>query len=71
MSYDDEHLEQVLKELGEFPEDFNDWECNFIDSVTRQYNAGRVLSDRQMNVINKLYNKLPPKEREVPGRDQW
>ena len=64
MSYDDEHLTQILAKLAEHPEDFNDWECKFIDSVNRQHGQGRVLSDKQMAVINKLFGRLPEEERE-------
>lgn len=62
MSYDDDHMTTILAELAANPEDFNDWEMSFIDSVTAQHENGRVLSDKQVNVINRLYNRIPKDE---------
>ena len=34
------------------------WECDFFDSVRDQYNAGRRLSDNQLEILEQIYLKV-------------
>ena len=34
---------------------FTDWECRFLDGVARQLARGRLLTDKQTGVLNRLY----------------
>lgn len=38
---------------------FNDWELEFIDSVSSQVADGRDLSESQEDVIHRCWKKLP------------
>ena len=57
--YDEEEIAHKLEQLTDNPEDFNDWELKFIDSVFSQFENGRTLSEKQVNVIERLYQRVP------------
>ena len=38
--------------------DMNDWEVEFIDSLSLRRSQGRLLSMKQSQVLNKIYDKV-------------
>lgn len=34
-----------------------DWERNFIESIEEQSNGGKILSDKQINALEKIYRE--------------
>ena len=34
------------------------WECDFMDSIAMQVKRGRVLSEKQKKVLDKIYEKV-------------
>ncbi len=55
----DDELEVILTELKDNPDDFNDWECDFIDSISSQFFNGRILTTKQVSIIEKLHSRIP------------
>jgi len=37
----------------------NSWMCDFLDSIARQIQQGRNLSNKQCNIIEREWDKLP------------
>lgn len=37
----------------------NDWESNFIESITEQWESRRSLSDKQKEVLGRIWDKQP------------
>jgi hypothetical protein len=44
-------LEKARKQIS------NDWEKDFVASVTDQYKRGRTMSEKQLALINKIANR--------------
>ena len=34
------------------------WECDFFDSIRDQWKAGRALSDKQLEILERIYIKI-------------
>ncbi|CAB5079725.1 hypothetical protein UFOVP141_45 [uncultured Caudovirales phage] len=47
---------QELVDLDSEKYQLTDWEVDFIDSVERQVRAGRQISEKQAQVISKIYD---------------
>ncbi|AEJ01217.1 hypothetical protein Nit79A3_1385 [Nitrosomonas sp. Is79A3] len=55
--FDNDHLKMV--EECEFNESLlNDWECDFIDSIRNQIDEGRNLSERQIEKLEDIWEKV-------------
>lgn len=61
---ENDHIELVLNAYAEYGDDadLTDWERGFMDDQVKryeQYGARTRFSDKQMEVINRVYGKLP------------
>ena len=49
---------QQLEEIMEVASDIcNEWECNFLESVQEQLQNGRELSSKQLDTLERIYQK--------------
>jgi len=64
----------LLAEIAESDHTFelNDWEKNFIESVSEWVNKGGLPSDKQEEKIRQIHEKMtqPPDDRDYKG-EQW
>lgn len=37
---------------------FNDWEVQFVESVSEQFDDGRILTDKQIDKLETLWNRI-------------
>lgn len=61
---ENDHIELVLNAYAEYGDDadLTDWERGFMDDQVKryeQYGARTRFSDKQMEVIDRVYGKLP------------
>lgn len=61
---ENDHIELVLNAYAEYGDDadLTDWERGFMDDQVKryeQYGARTRFSDKQMEVIDRVYSKLP------------
>lgn len=52
----EEYLVACLRDEQNDPK-YSDWERNFIASVAKQVDQGRKLSDRQLEIIERIWDK--------------
>lgn len=50
-------LEWVDKITGNDPAKYTSWEIEFIESVEEQLKGGRKLSEKQSEILERIYNK--------------
>lgn len=50
-------IEHMLSELESPSKQLTDWEENFLESVAGQYAERRYLSDRQFEVLERIYTE--------------
>jgi hypothetical protein len=56
MTADQQKLtEHMLKELESPSRDLTTWEENFLESVADQYSRSRQLSERQFDILERIY----------------
>lgn len=48
----------MLEVASDELEDLTDWEANFIESITDQYNDTEFLSKKQIEILKKIYDKV-------------
>jgi hypothetical protein len=53
----DEYLQQI-EDCEKRAERLTDWETNFIDSLRRQVERGRSLSDRQIETLDGVWERI-------------
>lgn len=49
----------VLSQCEDYTERLSEWERNFVESVTEQFERRGSLSEKQEDVLEKIYCKLP------------
>ena len=52
-------IDGLCDELAKDRPTLNDWERNFVISVEDQWRRGRSLSDRQKEILGKIWDKQP------------
>lgn len=57
-----------IQEIQDYPT-FNEWSRGFCESITEQIERGRKLSDKQMDVLTKIFNENT--EEEVQKIERW
>lgn len=57
--HEEEDTARLIAALNDNIELYNDWECNFLHSVGRQFNDRGTLSDKQYAILYKMEKKLP------------
>lgn len=50
-----EMIEHFLKELENPVKDLTPWEMNFVISITDQFNRKGTLSDKQFEILERIY----------------
>lgn len=56
MNYDEKTLREWIEAIKDETQDkLSSWEIDFIDSVERQLNHYSKLSDRQIEILEKIY----------------
>jgi hypothetical protein len=48
---------RLLEDCTSRSEALNEWECGFVESLTRQIEAGRQPSPKQIDVLDRLWEK--------------
>ena len=61
---ENDHIQLILNAYNEFGDDadLTDWERSFMDDQVKryeQYGERTRFSDKQMEIINRVYGKLP------------
>ena len=56
MSTTDEHL-QMVTDCEARESRLSEWERDFIDSIRRQLDRGRALTERQAETLDRIWNK--------------
>lgn len=61
---EDDHIQVILNAYNEYGDDadLTDWERGFMDDQVKRYEQYRSrtrFSDKQMEVLNRVYGKLP------------
>jgi hypothetical protein len=54
----DEELEQMLDDIEKRQERASAWEREFIDSVQTQLRRGRSLTPKQLEIIDRIWEKV-------------
>lgn len=57
MSNSDE-IQTMLDDCEKRSEKLSDWECEFIDSVSYQLGRGRGLSEKQEQILERIWEKV-------------
>ena len=52
-------LRYMLEHCGDFTEKLTEWERNFVESVSEQLDRRGDLSDKQAEILERIYCKLP------------
>jgi len=53
-----EDTRQLLDDCEAREESLTDWERNFIDSIRHQFDKNGSLSERQYEVLEKIWNRI-------------
>jgi hypothetical protein len=53
-----DEVEQIITDCENREERLTDWERNFIDSVSKQFKEKGSLSPKQLEVLNKIWDKV-------------
>lgn len=56
---DPDRLKDVFEAISQNIEKLSKWEQDFFESVSDQFDRGKTLSEKQLEVIEKIYLKLP------------
>lgn len=59
MSIDPNRVGEVLSSIAANTERLTDWERNFFESVHGQYDTHGGLSEKQMEILERIYLKVP------------
>lgn len=51
-------IERMLKACWDDSDNLTKWECDFIESANGQFAFKENLSDRQCEILEKIYDKL-------------
>lgn len=51
-------LEEITRGILDGDVDLNEWETEFIESIGRQVAAGRELSDKQDEILERIWKKV-------------
>lgn len=54
---DDKSIDYILGHIG--IESLSEWENSFVESISDQWNLKRKLSDKQRDVLGKIWDKQP------------
>ncbi len=57
MSKSDE-IQTMLDDCEKRSEKLSDWECEFIDSISDQLGRGRGLSEKQEQILERIWEKV-------------
>lgn len=57
MSDHDEHI-QMAKDCENRESKLTDWERGFIDSITRQLDAGQALTGKQAETLDRIWERV-------------
>lgn len=57
MKYDKEFVKEMLERTTNEGQDLTDWENQFIESITDQYNRKGSLSDKQIDILERIYTE--------------
>ena len=52
-----EMIEEINRAVSEDEFDLSEWEAGFIESIGRQIQAGRSLSEKQDEILEKIWKK--------------
>jgi uncharacterized membrane-anchored protein len=50
---------QMLEKCGDYMERLTAWEQNFIESVTDQVGRKGTISEKQYEILDRIYQKVP------------
>ena len=51
-------IEQMLEDCENRSEKLTDWECRFIDSVSVQIGRAKSLSEKQVNTLSNIWERV-------------
>ena len=57
--FDRTQLEYMLDHMGDYTERLTEWEKQFIESVSEQLEQRGILSEKQQEIVEKIYVRLP------------
>lgn len=57
MTLDEEHA-QMLEDCERRESKLNDWERNFIDNLSQQLAGGRRLSEKQLELLDEIWERV-------------
>ena len=52
-------IEELLSQCENFSGHLTDWESQFIESIREQFDSRGDLSDKQVEILERIYCKLP------------
>jgi hypothetical protein len=55
---DDDDVETLLEDIEKREGKLTDWERQFVDSVSVQLGRGHFLSDRQVAIVNQIWERV-------------
>ncbi len=58
-TYDGKAIKYMLDNAMDFTDKMSDWERSFIESVSEQFDKGHSLSQKQVDVLERIHEKLP------------
>lgn len=57
-SLDIKRLGEVFESIDDSLHRLNDWEKNFVESLQEQFEERGTLSDRQLEILERIYGKV-------------
>ena len=57
MKYESTVIEKWIKMINEEGINLSDWELGFMESITDQFDRSRYLSERQIEVLERIYTE--------------
>lgn len=60
MKYTKEQLTQMMERVNTEADGLTGWELGFMSSVTDQFERSNSLSDRQIDILDRIYTEKTP-----------
>lgn len=58
MAFDQEEILEQIGDCENRSEKLSDWELNFIDSISQQLTRTGSLSEKQIEILDRIWNKV-------------
>ena len=57
---DQKTIKQWIEDVNDYGQDLTSWEIGFMDSITDQFERSCSLSERQIEILERIYSEKTP-----------